>query len=171
MVISCHRLLRCNNTIEEDDGTLTSSSFSLQHHHRRKQWHIVVVFFFSNTKKTKHKRKQQKKTKRREGAYLQAPVLPFHFWFSLLPFCFKHFFLASFSSRTKEKKNKEKKNHREENKCEKGREFSLKLPVCIFIFGSRLYLPTSTLLFQTLSLGTFFFSSRRKEKKTKKINP
>jgi len=39
----------------------------------------------------------------REGAFLQAPTLPSHFWLSLLPFCFKHFFLASSFSQAKEK--------------------------------------------------------------------
>jgi hypothetical protein len=50
---------------------------------------------------------------RREGAFLQAIVMPSHFWLlfslSLLPFCFKHFFLTSFSSKAEEKKKKQRK--------------------------------------------------------------
>ncbi len=68
---------------------------------------VVFFFFFSNTKKTKHTKKQQKKTKRREGVYFQAPALPSHFWLLLLPFCFKHFLLASSSSQAEEKKCRE----------------------------------------------------------------
>jgi hypothetical protein len=41
------------------------------------------------------------------------------FAFSLLSFCFKRFFLASFSSQVEEKKNKEKKNHREKQNVKK----------------------------------------------------
>jgi hypothetical protein len=81
-----------NNTIEKDNDALSLS------------------YSFQTQKKTKHTRKQQKKTKRREGAYLQALALPFHFWLSLLPFYSKCFLLASSSYQVEEKeKNKEKK--------------------------------------------------------------
>jgi uncharacterized membrane protein len=57
----------------------------------------------------------------REGAYFQAFALPSHFWFLLLPFRFKCFFLTSSSFQTKEKKkHNEKKNHRKEKNVEKG---------------------------------------------------
>jgi hypothetical protein len=43
--------------------------------------------------------------KKSNGNKLPSPSsLPSHFWFLLLPFCFKHFFLASFSSQTEKKK-------------------------------------------------------------------
>jgi hypothetical protein len=61
-----------------------------------------------------HKKTTKKKTNRREGTYLQALTLPFHFWLSLLLFYFKRFLMASFSSQTEGKK---KKNHREKKKC------------------------------------------------------
>jgi len=95
-----------NTTKEEGDGNKLPLPSSLQQRHKRKQRHIAIVFFFSNIKKTKHIRKQQKKTKRKEGAYLQAPSLPSHFWLPLLPFYFKCFLLASSSFQTKKKKKK-----------------------------------------------------------------
>jgi hypothetical protein len=48
-----------------------------------------------------------------EGTYLQAPILPFHFWLMLLPFCFKHFLLASSSFQTKKKKKKKPEKRKE----------------------------------------------------------
>jgi len=45
-------------------------------------------FLFLKHKVDKTQRKQQKKTKGKEGAHLQAPALPSHFWFMLLPFRF-----------------------------------------------------------------------------------
>jgi hypothetical protein len=53
-----------------------------------------------------HKKKMQK----REGIFFQASAKPSHFWLPLLPFCFKCFFITSFSFQAKEKK----RNHREE---------------------------------------------------------
>jgi hypothetical protein len=85
-----------------------------------------------------HKKITTKKTKRREGAYLQAPTPPSHFWLSLLPFCFKQFLLASSSSSQakKKKRNKQRnKNHRKEKKCRDGRELSFKLLLCPLTFG------------------------------------
>jgi hypothetical protein len=80
-------------------------------------------------KKKNHK--EEKKMQRREGAYLQALTLPFHFWLPLLGSCFYPFIsstfsLASFSSQAKGKKkrHKEKKNHREEKKCKKGKVYT-----------------------------------------------
>jgi hypothetical protein len=147
MATSCHHLLRCNDTTKEDDDTLPSSFSSLQHHHRRKQRHIVIIFFFSNIKRTKHTRKQQKKTKKKEGAYLQAFALPFHFWFMLLPSCFCTSISVLFWHPIFFKHNKRKKNHREEKKCEEGKELTFKLPFCPFTFGSRFCLPPFALPF------------------------
>jgi len=75
----------------------------------------------------------------------------------LLPFCLKRFLLASYSFQAKEKKKTI-----EEKKCREGKELSFKLPLYPFTFGSYFYPPISPLLFQTFSLGTFFFSSIRK---------
>ncbi len=151
MATSCHHLLSCNDTTKEDDDTLPLSFSSLQDHHRRKH-HIVIIFFFSNIKKTKHTRKQQKKTKKREGVYLQAFALPFHFWLMLLPSCFYtsvsvlswHPF---FFKHNNKKKTQEKKNHREEKKCKEGKELTFKLPLCPFTFGSHFYPPPFALPF------------------------
>jgi preprotein translocase subunit YajC len=68
------------------------------------------------------------------------------------------------SSRKKEEKNK-KENHKEKKKCREGKELSFKLSFCPFTFGSFFCRPTSTLLFQMLSHGIFFFSNKRNEKK------
>ncbi len=78
--VACWCCLLCpNNTIEEDDGALSSCSSSS-----------------SQTQKRQNKQKNNnKKTNRREKAYFQAPLLPSHFWLSLLPFYFKRFLLAS----------------------------------------------------------------------------
>jgi hypothetical protein len=93
--------------------------------------------FQAEEKKTKKKTHKKKKMQKREGAFLQTPALPFHFWLPLLPpilpFCFKCF-LASFSSQVEEKG--EKKTHREEKKCRKRRELSFQFPFCPFTFGS-----------------------------------
>jgi uncharacterized protein YqhQ len=82
----------------------------------------------------------------------------------LLPFYFKHFLLASFSSQVEERK----KNNKKEKNAEKGgREpssfhFALSLlpPVSAFLF-----LP---FCFKHLLLFIFFFSSRKKNTKKKK---
>ncbi len=59
------------------------------------------IFFFSSTRKKKRKKKktinQKKKMQRREGAFLQAPTLPFHFWLPFLPSHFWPFVLNVFS--------------------------------------------------------------------------
>jgi hypothetical protein len=63
---NCHRLLHCNNTIEEDDDALPlSSSFQTQKKNKTK-----------HTKKSKTKKKKQ-----REGRELtfKLPLLPFRF--------------------------------------------------------------------------------------------
>jgi hypothetical protein len=73
-----------------------------------------------------------------------------------LPFYFKHFLLAFFSSQAAKEK---KRNHRDEKKCREGKELSFKLSFCP---------PTFALLFQTLFLGIFFFSNIRKLKKTQR---
>jgi hypothetical protein len=95
------------------------SSFSfLQHHHKRSRW--LSSFSFQTQRKQNTQENNKKKTKRREGVFLQALVLPSHFWLLLLPFCFKHFLLASSSSQIEEKKRKtKKKNHKEEKKMQR----------------------------------------------------
>jgi len=56
-----------------------------------------------------------------------------------------------------------KKNHKEEKNAEKGGSFPSNSRSTLSLLA-----PTSTLLFQTLSLSIFFFSSIRKGKKEKK---
>ncbi len=83
------------------------------------------IFFFSNRrkeKKPKEKNHRKKKMERKEGAYLQAFALPFHFWLLLLTSCFYPFISSNFSliyscSQAKEKK----------RKCKKGRELTFLL--------------------------------------------
>jgi hypothetical protein len=65
--------------------------------------------------------------------------------FSLLPFCFKHFLLASSSSQAEEKKKTKNK------KCREGKELTFKLSLGLLIFGSRFWPLVSALSFQALS--------------------
>ncbi len=169
MATSCHRFLRCNNITEEDDDTLPSFSSSLQHHQRRRRWQCAIFFFFSNTKKTKHTKKQQKKNQEKGRNLPSSSRFALSFLAPTSTLLFQMFsLLASFSSQTKEKKRK--KNHREEKKCREGRELSFKLPFYLFTFDSRFYLPTSTLLFQTLSWHLLVLKQKKK-KITKKRKP
>ncbi len=123
---NCHCLFRLNTAREKGDGNKLPSPSSLQQNYKRRWRHIAIIFLFSTTppqkKTTSHcrhllllKHKEDKthntKTKRREGAYLQAPAMPSHFWFLLLPFYFKRFLLTSFSSQTKNKIKYTKKTH------------------------------------------------------------
>jgi len=73
----------------------------------------------------------------------------------LLPFCFKHFFLASSSSQVEEKKKNKEKN------VGKGRSFPLKSHSALSPFGSHFCPLAFSLLFQTLSPNIFFFSSEK----------
>jgi hypothetical protein len=136
MATSYHNLLHCNSTTKEDDSTLPSSSS------------------FQTQKRQNTQENNPKKIKRREGAYLQAFVLPSHFWLPLLPFYFKHFLLASSSSQAKKKKKKTKK-----KKCRKRKALSFKLPLYPLNFGSCFSLPTFALMFQMFSYSIFFFSN------------
>jgi hypothetical protein len=142
VLASCHHFLHYNSTTEEDNDTLPLSSSSLQHHHKRKRQHITVVFFFSNIKKTNTHNKTTKKTKRREGAYLQTPALPSHFWLLLLPSRFCTFISNAFSlhflllKQKKKKTQRKKKNHRKENLCKEGKELTSSSH-----FASRFWLP------------------------------
>jgi hypothetical protein len=56
---------------------------------------LTSSFYQVEGKKKNHKEK--KKCKKREGAYLQALVLPFHFWLSFLPSHFCTFISSAFS--------------------------------------------------------------------------
>jgi len=87
---------------------------------------------------------------RREGAYLQAFVLPFHFWLPLLASCFYTFVssilsLASSFSQAKEKK--EKKNHREKKDAKKGESLFFFSCFCIWdevlLLLSPLHIPST----------------------------
>jgi len=117
----------------EKGGSLPSSScsaFSLLPSHFcppifALMFHVLSlsIFFSSRRKEKKHKEKKNhrgKKNQRREGAYLQAPILPSHVWLLLLPSCFclpafallfQMFFpsIFFFSNRRKKKNTKKKK--------------------------------------------------------------
>jgi hypothetical protein len=51
----------------------------------------------SQAKEKKNHREKKKKMQKREGTFLQAPILPFHFWFSPLPSHFYPFVSNVFS--------------------------------------------------------------------------
>jgi hypothetical protein len=83
---------------------------------------------FSFQVEEKKKKTIKKKTNvKKGGSFPSSFSLPSHFWLSLLPFCFKRFFLASFFSQAKKKKN-----HKEEKKCIERKELSFKFH---FIFS------------------------------------
>jgi hypothetical protein len=74
-------------------------------------WHFLLLKQKKITKNIWNKTIKKIKMHRKEGAFLQAPTMAFHFWLPLLfspllPFCFKGFLLASSSSQTEEKKRK-----------------------------------------------------------------
>jgi len=94
----------------EKGGSLPSSScsaFSLLPSHFcppifALMFHVLSlsIFFSSRRKEKKHKEKktiEKKKNQRREGAYLQAPILPSHVWLLLLPSYFCPFVSNVFS--------------------------------------------------------------------------
>ncbi len=124
MVACCHCLLCSNSTIKEDDDVF----FFATPPQKKMTAHCHCLFLLKHKEDKTHK-KTTKKTKRKEGACFQALALSSHFWFLLLPFCFKRFLLASFSSQ-------KTKNHREEKKCKERKELSFKLLLCPFTFGS-----------------------------------
>jgi hypothetical protein len=88
---------------------------------------------------------------KRERTFLQAPTLPFHFWFPLLSSRFCPFVSNAFSYHLLLLKQKKKKNRKEEKKCKEGRGLTLKRSFCPFTFGSHFWSPVSALLFQALS--------------------
>jgi hypothetical protein len=91
--------------------------------------------------------------------------LAFIFALSFLAFYFKRFLLASFSSQATEN-NKKKNNHREKKNAKKGGSLPSNsysaLSLLVSAFGL-MFLPFH---FKHFLLGIFFFSSRRKERKT-----
>jgi hypothetical protein len=148
MTTSCHCLFHWNTTT-------------------RRQWHIAFVFFFSNIKKTKHTKKLQQK-KQGEGRELtfKLPLCPLTFGSHFCPLTFALSFQVFFPNIFFFSSKKKKKKHRTENKCKERKELTFKLLLYLLTFDSRFYPPTFAFLFQTFSLGIFFFSSRRKKKHT-----
>jgi len=71
-----------------------------------------------------------------------------------------------FSSR--KKNTKKKKTIRKKKLCREGRELTFKLLFCLLTFGSRFYYLVFALSFQALSLGIFFSSKRKKNRKEQK---
>jgi len=70
-------------------------------------------------------------------------------------------------------KHKEDKTHKKttKKKPKEGREFTFKLPFCLFTFGSRFCLPIFALPFHVLSPSIFFLSSNKKKKTQRKKKP
>jgi len=93
--------LNLNNTKQKGNGNKLPLPFSLEHHHKKTMAHCFRFLLLKHKENKTHKKTTTKKTRRREGAYLQTPTLPSHFWLPLLHFRFKCFFLASFSSQIK----------------------------------------------------------------------
>ncbi len=157
MATSYHHFVCCNKNIYEDDDKLPSSSYSLQHHHKRDD-NTLSLCSFQTQRRINTQENKPKKNKKREGAHLQSFVLPLHFWLLLLTFLFQMLFLTFFFSIAPKKKKKKD--------CKERMELSFKLPICPLTFGSHFYPPTFALLFQTHCFRIFFFSNRRKKKKT-----
>jgi Na+/H+ antiporter NhaD/arsenite permease-like protein len=134
------------------------------------------IFFFSNIrkkKKTKNKKTIEKKKNAKKGGNFHllnsCYALSFFaltFTFSLLPFCFKRFLLASSSSQAKEKKKKKKK----KQKCKEGKELTFKLSLGLLIFGSCFWPLVSALLFQALSPWHLFFFQVEENQKKKNVD-
>jgi len=115
-----------------------------------KRFLLAPSSFQAEEKKKNHKKEKKNAEKGKNfplsscfALSLCAPT----FALLLLPFCFKHFLLASSSSQVEERK----KNNKKENKCRKGREGAFKLSLCPFTFGSCFCLLVSAFLFQTPS--------------------
>ncbi len=141
-------LLICKTTTKEDNTLL---SFLFPQTQRRQNTH----------------KKTRKKTKRREGAYFQAPVLPFHFWLSLLPFCFKRFFLASSSSQAEEKK---KKTIKKKRNAKKGRNFPSSSCFSLSFLAPTSALPILPFCFKRFLMASFYSQTKEKKTHTKKKN-
>jgi hypothetical protein len=128
-------------------------------------WHLFIF------KQKKKKTIEKKKNVEKGGSF------PFNSRFSfsllactsalpLLPFCFKRFLLAFFSSQAKKKKKKKKG-----KKMWRMEGVSFKLSFYPFTFGSRFYLPKSAFLFQHFLLAFSSFQAKKKKTKTKKKKP
>jgi carbon starvation protein CstA len=108
---------------------------------------------------------------RREGSFLQAPILPSQFWLPLLPCHFCPFISKTFSwhllllKQKKTKQNKEKKNHKEEKNAKKGRSFPSSSHSALSFLGLAFALPLLPLCFKRFLLASF--SSQAEEKKRK----
>jgi hypothetical protein len=120
------------------------------------------IFFFSSRRKEKKNHKKEKNVEKGwnflSSSHFALSLLAPVFALPILPFCFKHFFLASSFSQAKESKKKtKKKNHRKEKKCREGRELTFKLSFYLFTFGSHFYPFISTFSFQAFSSEHFLF--------------
>ncbi len=134
---------------------------------------LFQVFFL---RKKTHTHTQRKKTIKKKKNVKKGESSPSNsrftlsllvptYAFLLLYFHFKRFLLASSSFQAKEKKkNTKEKKTINKKKCKEGKELTFKLPLYPLIFGSYFYPSVSTLSFQALSLGIFFFSNKRKKK-------
>ncbi len=128
--------------------------------------------FLSQAKKKK-KTIEKKKNAEKGRNFLSSSHFAFSFLaptfaVPFLPFYFKHFFLASFFAQAKEKKKVQRREGAFLQALAMPSHFWL--PLCPLTFGSRFCPLTFPLLFQKLYPNIFFFSSRKKERKTKKKN-
>ncbi len=123
------------------------------------------------TQKKKKKKKTIEKKKNAENgwsfpssSYFALSLLAPTPTFPLLPFCFKHFLLTSSCFQAKEKKRKPQR----KKICKERRELTFKLSLCFSLLAlafGLLFLPFN---FKRFLLGIFFFSSKRKERKTQR---
>jgi len=129
---------------------------------------FLLAFSFYQTEEKKRKPQRRKNMQRKEGAYLQAPTLPFHFWLPLLPFRFCISISNAFSwhlllfKQKKTKKQKKKPIEKEKN-AKKGRNLPLSSRYALSFLAS-----ASVFSFQALSPSIFLFSNKRKKKNTQR---
>jgi hypothetical protein len=170
MTTRCHAIVFFSDT--EKKARTSSSSFFSQTQ-RRRQWQQVAITFFITHKKTTKKNQEKGK----EGAYLQALALPYHFWFLFLPshFCTSvssafswHLFIFKQKKKThthKEKKTIKKKIYVKKRSLPSSSHsaFSLLTPIFTFLLLH--------FCFKCFLLASFFSQAKEKKKNTKKKKP
>ncbi len=146
MATNCCCLLRFNTTIEEGDGSKLSRLFRYNNTIEQMTAHCRRLLLLKHredkTHKNTTKKIQEKGKSLPSSSRFALSLLTPASTFLLLHFRFKCFLLASSSFQT------HKKTKRREGAYP-------------FIFGSHFYLSAFSFLFQALSYGIFFFSSRR----------
>jgi hypothetical protein len=120
--------------------------------------HCHCLLFLKHKEDKTHKKRTKKKTKRREGASLQIPALPFHFWLLLLPFYFKCFLF----------KHKKKKPIRKKRNAEKGRNSPSSSHSALSLLAPTSALPLLHFCFKHFLLASFSSQAKQKNKKQRK---